>query len=907
MDDFDITEYYPINQHSVFELAKAPHTEELISVEQPPRLFIAKQPQTNGYKFRLLCETYLQSNKDLNATIRIENLSPEHFTSFQHVLVEVSLANVIATRSHPYLLKSTSSKLFRPRGSNEDLKILYKINSDQNEISIDSMSIFKIPVHMIMGQLELNYYKLTQIKGEPLKKSLIDYIRDQIESFDLESVLIKFQLVGYNLDNDTEKFTYISAPVFSEKITNDMTKEDEKSDKKKPLEVIYSSKIVASARGNEELIVITKPIDFKNRDIKVEFLKYNKSKVEWSIIIDYASVFNNCAIVLKTPRYEFDASKLPKNKREHPLRLFLRLIDRDRKEISNEWPICYQLQDYTLLDHYSSQHVNIFDNFVKKIPVENEVPTEKSEISDNSKKITPEKPKGAPEVIESDHTIVKNIMDRKKKMEALMERLSASLFEVAQKRSLHKLFKTQRYLLSSTGNNPDGNTPLHWCILNGNFDLAEIFVDVALTITSYEILNLKNSLNLTPLLLAAHMNESEMCALLIEAAAVRLNEHDLNGDNFLHIACAKNNLKIVKHFANVFRKLNETKFSCLIQTNLKGETPLHVAVRMNYPLIVQELLLIYSSENYFMDENEKQKRRSEIEMHSKRVLETHRRSGKNALHTAIAYNFVDVTRILMQFFVSNFLPIDVVNVNGFTGLQVAILNRNFFITRHMLGAYASLNAKSSELAHPQYFFDNFSNFVKPQLDLSYFIEDCKNVNNESKQNTYKIDLGDVSVVEKTGEEVKGYAVFSFNSFSSAARHFRHFNTSYDYARADEILLSLVDTERKLYEKSFVNYLIKLEAEKKFKFNRVNEIGERFSEKYACVDYATTVEKVKENPGGFSEQLSNRNAIMGFYKDETTILESKDEQIASKQFESEIIQNNSFIAEFTNVQDTNVRD
>ena len=72
----------------------------------------------------------------------------------------------------------------------------------------------------------------------------------------------------------------------------------------------------------------------------------------------------------------------------------------------------------------------------------------------------------------------------------------------------HELLKTQRFLINVP--DEDGNTPIHLCVLYGNFDLLEIFVDVALTIPDQNLINLKNHKNLTPLLIGVYLEEIEV-------------------------------------------------------------------------------------------------------------------------------------------------------------------------------------------------------------------------------------------------------------------------------------------------------------------------------------------------------------------------------------------------------------
>ena len=145
--------------------------------------------------------------------------------------------------------------------------------------------------------------------------------------------------------------------------------------------------------------------------------------------------------------------------------------------------------------------------------------------------------------IQSDMQLRANLDSCIAKMNALADRTGKALIRFAKTRSFHELLKTQRFLINVQDD--DGNTPIHLCILYGNFDLLEIFVDVALTIPDQNLINLKNHKNLTPLLIAAYLEEIEVCDFLLEANA-DITHTDMYGCNAIHIACKKRNVNLLK-------------------------------------------------------------------------------------------------------------------------------------------------------------------------------------------------------------------------------------------------------------------------------------------------------------------------------------------------------------------------
>ena len=170
-------------------------------------------------------------------------------------------------------------------------------------------------------------------------------------------------------------------------------------------------------------------------------------------------------------------------------------------------------------------------------------------------------------------------------MNLLADRTGKSLLKLAKTRSIHELIKTQRFLFNVQ--DEDGNTPMHLAILHGNFDILSVIVDAALTIPYSNLINNKNFKQLTPLLIAAHLGEIEVCEFLLEANA-DISQTDLNGSNAIHIACKNKNLKLLKTFLKFVQK--DCLFSVLNAVNHVGQCPLHLAVINESIDIVREIL-----------------------------------------------------------------------------------------------------------------------------------------------------------------------------------------------------------------------------------------------------------------------------------------------------------------------------
>ena len=256
------------------------------------------------------------------------------------------------------------------------------------------------------------------------------------------------------------------------------------------------------------------------------------------------------------------------------------------------------------------------------------------------------------------------------KMNALADRTGKALIKFSKTRSFHELLKTQRFLINVP--DEDGNTPIHLCILYGNFDLLEIFVDVALTIPDQNLINLKNHKNLTPLLIAVYLEEIEVCEFLLEANA-DLAQTDIYGCNAIHIACKKRNVYLLKTLIKYVDK--NCNYGVVNSINHDGYTPLHLAVLSQSIEMVQELLYLKYLKINIQD----------------------KRAGLTALHHASGkLNLYLISNLLVK---NENIQLDVRAYNGCTPLHMSIANKNYLITCLLLSQGANLNIQSDIPVH----------------------------------------------------------------------------------------------------------------------------------------------------------------------------------------------------------------
>ena len=405
-----------------------------------------------------------------------------------------------------------------------------------------------------------------------------------------------------------------------------------------------------------------------------------------------------------------------------------------------------------------------------------------------------------------EHQLKLNLDNCISKMNALADRTGKALIKFSKTRSFHELLKTQRFLINVQ--DEDGNTPIHLSILYGNFDLLEIFVDVALTIPYQNLINLKNHKNLTPLLMASMVNEVEVCEFLLEANA-DLTHTDLNGNNVVHIACKNKNLNLLK---SIIKYIDKTcSYGVLNCTNHDGYSPLHLAVLSESIDLVRELLYLKYLKINIQD----------------------KRAGYSALHhSATKPNLLEICKLLVK---NENIDINLRAFNGCTPLHIAIANKNYLITCLLISNNADLYIKSDMPLHNEAGLYELAvkkhNTLKRAIEMG--IEHFKSSNNSSLKSEstlidkhVSIELTDVRLSQEIkkiydqldengcidNEEMKEFNIRYMSS--------QHNYDSYHYAQNDEWMLEIFKDSKSI-KRDLLEKIICFETYRKLYFELQN--------------------------------------------------------------------------------------
>jgi ankyrin repeat protein len=366
------------------------------------------------------------------------------------------------------------------------------------------------------------------------------------------------------------------------------------------------------------------------------------------------------------------------------------------------------------------------------------------------------KPADKPKKKETIEDLRKMLDDCEKKMNGLADRTSNALLNVSETRSLYNLIGTQRYLLSVQ--NEDGNTPLHVAILNSNFDILELFVDVIGKISDHDIINMTNNNQLTPLLLAAHQKESEVCAFLLETGA-KINPADSTGSNCFHIACKNNDIKLLEVLLKHIQE-KKNKESIINKLNYDGFTPLHIAVRANAYQSVE--LLIQSG--------------------ICRINEKSPKDGMTALHYSSSLGVIKTTLLLLR---QPDIIVDFKSYSGLTPLHIAVMNRNYFVVRKLIAYNAGMFEES-----------------RMCMNLKCAVKSCHHATDTGKKaqekEKCKVDINMIRDINKDLPLIIEYSSMRFNA--------------YHYAYNDELMYYLFKNE-KIIPKDMLNRILIAELKK----------------------------------------------------------------------------------------------
>ena len=335
-----------------------------------------------------------------------------------------------------------------------------------------------------------------------------------------------------------------------------------------------------------------------------------------------------------------------------------------------------------------------------------------------------------------------------KKMNGLADRTSNALLKVSETRSLYNLIGTQRYLLSVQ--NDEGNTPLHIAIINSNFDILEMFVDIISTIPEYGILDMKNFNQLTPLLLAANQKESEVCSFLLEAGA-KIHLADSTGSNFLHIACKNNDVKLFAIFMDHIKscKLQRSQKEAIVnKLNYEGLTPLHIAVKKNCYKAVEILV-------------------------SSCFCKVNVKSSKDGLTALLIAANLGLNKIVDLLLKHSEIMVDVKSYSGCTPLHLAVINKSYFVVKKLISKGANILEESPKC-----------------MNINCKVDNCR-------ENS-KPDPSDINTLTNEFPKILEYSKTHYNA--------------YHYAFNDDIMYYLFKDEKQI-EKTMLNRILLTEMRK----------------------------------------------------------------------------------------------
>lgn len=391
--------------------------------------------------------------------------------------------------------------------------------------------------------------------------------------------------------------------------------------------------------------------------------------------------------------------------------------------------------------------------------------------SSDEESVNEEKPSGFDEVDSSGKEkqndnvskLREKLQNYEEKMNNLADRTSLALLETSETRSLYQLIGTQRYLLSAQDD--DGNNPIHLSILNSNFDVLEIFVDIASTIPDYDIINMKNNQMLTPLLLAASLGEPEVCAFLLESKA-NIFISDQKGSNCFHVACKNNDLRLLQTLTKYILN-NKRKSQVINKFNNDGLTPLHVAVKNNSIKLVEELLKLDACD----------------------VNAKCNKDGMTPLHYAAQFGCIKISALLAK---HKNVILDLEAYNYTTPLHLAVIHKNYFIVRILVQHTAKTFAETIHCVYDNCKIAECVGDKKGNAmpDMQKRIDEAKN-----------FDINRIKHLQKDFHAVLAYSKLHY--------------TTYHYAFGDEIMYTLLNNEKTI-EKRILNKILYEEIQKVMK-------------------------------------------------------------------------------------------
>ncbi|RNA23985.1 nuclear factor NF-kappa-B p100 subunit-like protein [Brachionus plicatilis] len=426
--------------------------------------------------------------------------------------------------------------------------------------------------------------------------------------------------------------------------------------------------------GGDEIFLFTTLID--PDDLKVEFFQMDqKGDLAWRSFATFSQCdcHVNFALAIKTPKYDL-FQKLEKNF-EKKIKVYFRLLQPSTQYSSEQWAFYY----------YNDQRNNLKSLLFHSI-VEEKINWSKrkiKEICDVDQEIHEFKKIKAQDVqMKSSYAPIKDKLEFKfkiesslidahvKKMNDFTERMGNSLLNFSKSRSFHHLIKSQRHLFKCSDQN--GNTPIHLSIMHRHFDLLEIFVDVISTIPEENSINIRNKAGLSPLLMACHMQEIELCDFLLEAHA-DLTISDYDGNNPLHIACLNNNTRLLKVLVKFIDR--NRSYDLLNQKNHEGYAPIHLCVFNRSYEMTRELIYFPQLKINISDS----------------------RKGYTALHHASS--LPDTFGLVFILVMNLEIDLNLKSYCGFTPLHLAVINKNYLTLTFLLHKGADMNIQDDFPIH----------------------------------------------------------------------------------------------------------------------------------------------------------------------------------------------------------------
>lgn len=212
-----------------------------------------------------------------------------------------------------------------------------------------------------------------------------------------------------------------------------------------------------------------------------------------------------------------------------------------------------------------------------------------------------------------------------------------------------------------TEQDQDGDTILHYAVINENIHLVKEVLQVA---ADYSVLNILNDMKQTALHLAVLTHQPHIVRLLISHGA-SIDIRDRNGNTALHLACQRGCLTCVQQLTKPLhqKEIDSCNYHVPFQRipqdpgllNYDGQSCVHMAAAAGSNPVLDHLL----SPNVGHNVNIK-----------------HGRSGRTILHEAVCSRNLQLVIHLLRHKVSFKLDVDCKAFDGSTPLQMALCNGN---------------------------------------------------------------------------------------------------------------------------------------------------------------------------------------------------------------------------------------